>query len=435
MKKQQSKCDCKFNDIEKQEIKDNELIKENEILDLIAGDYLELINSSNIFIVKCYKYIFRYITDSFGALISLIILCLSIIFTILFYIKELPTIKIYIFALIENYLSFLNKPKLNFPPKKLLKIRDLGKNNITKIKKENQNDNKDKGKKHITVNSSKTINIKEKTSSNNLIVTFKNTSTKKTNNLFEQKTLNNLYLINDKTNAHFFKEYLKTSLDDLYFDDAIVKDKRTFCEYFCENFKDKQIIANTFFAKDPLKTRYIKIILFIFDILLNFVINALFISEDYIRFLYQLEEEDTFFSFIPRSISRLIKTTLVGGIIGYITSFFFIEENKIKSLFKREKNNKKALKQNVISLIKELKKMYLAFIILVFAIALISFFYLLCFNYVYPYTQIEWIKTSIMVIIIRQILSGLIILLEAILRFLSFKTGSEKIYKISKVFK
>ena len=46
----------------------------------------------------------------------------------------------------------------------------------------------------------------------------------------------------------------------------------------------------------------------------------------------------------------------------------------------------------------------------------------------------EWIKTSIMVIILRQILSCLIILLEAILRFLSFKIKSEKMYKFSKLF-
>jgi len=150
--------------------------------------------------------------------------------------------------------------------------------------------------------------------------------------------------------------------------------------------------------------------------------------------LYHLDEEDSFFTFIPRSISRFIKTTIVGEVIGYITSFFFIEEKKIKSFFKREKDNKIALKQNVIMLIKELKKRYLTFIIIVFVIILISFFYLLCFNYVYPYTQMEWIKTSIMVIILRQILSCLIILLEAILRFLSFKIKSEKMYKFSKLF-
>lgn len=37
--------------------------------------------------------------------------------------------------------------------------------------------------------------MKEKTSSNNLIITFKNTSTKKNNDIFEQKTINNLYSI------------------------------------------------------------------------------------------------------------------------------------------------------------------------------------------------------------------------------------------------
>jgi hypothetical protein len=153
-------------------------------------------------------------------------------------------------------------------------------------------------------------------------------------------------------------------LDDLEFDDAIVKDRRKFCEYFCDNFKDKQTLTNTFFASDPIKTRSIKIILFIFDIILNFVINALFISEDYISMLYHLEKQDSFFTFIPRSISRFIKTTIVGEVIGYITSFFFIEEAKIKSFFKREKDNKKALKENVIILIKEIKKRYLPFIII-----------------------------------------------------------------------
>ena len=150
--------------------------------------------------------------------------------------------------------------------------------------------------------------------------------------------------------------------------------------------------------------------------------------------LYHLDEQDSFFSFIPRSISRFIKTTIVGELIGYIASFFFIEERKIKSIFRREKDNKMALKQSVITLIKELKKRYLSFIIIVFVIIIISFFYLLCFNYVYPYTQEEWVKTSIMVVIIRQILSCLIILLETVLRFLSFRAQSEKIYKFSKVF-
>ena len=87
----------------------------------------------------------------------------------------------------------------------------------------------------------------------------------------------------------------------------------------------------------------------------------------------------------------------------------------------------------MIQFIKELKNRYLSFIILVFFIIIISFFYLLCFNYVYPYTQIEWIKTSVTVIVIRQLLSCLIIFLEVVFRFLSFKIQSEKLYKFSRV--
>ena len=151
--------------------------------------------------------------------------------------------------------------------------------------------------------------------------------------------------------------------------------------------------------------------------------------------LYHLDKQDSFFSFIPRSISRFIKTTIVGEVIEYIADFFLLEESKIKSLFKREKENKIALKENVIIFIKELKKRYTSLIILVFIIIIISFFYLLCFNYVYPYTQLEWIKTSVMVIIIRQLLSCLFIFLETVLRFISFKTNSEKLYKFSKVLK
>ena len=114
----QAKCDCQFNDIEKQENKNNELIKENDVLDAVAGDVLEFINASNIFIVKCYKYIFRHITNSFGAIFSLILLSINIMFTVLFFVKEFPKLKIYIYTLIENYLSLLSKNNKNAPPKK-----------------------------------------------------------------------------------------------------------------------------------------------------------------------------------------------------------------------------------------------------------------------------------------------------------------------------
>ena len=155
----------------------------------------------------------------------------------------------------------------------------------------------------------------------------------------------------------FVEEYFETSPDEMEYDDAIKKDHRTFCQYFAENLKEKQIIANTFIANDPIKPRSIKIILFSLNIILYFVINGLFISEEYISELYYIDEEDeNFFSFLPRSIERLIYTTIVSLVIGYLTGFFFLEEKKVKGIFKRDMENKTVLKENIKNLIKSLKK-------------------------------------------------------------------------------
>ena len=45
--------------------------------------------------------------------------------------------------------------------------------------------------------------------------------------------------------------------------------------------------------------------------------------------------------------------------------------------------------------------------------------------------KLEWIKSSIFIIIFMQILSLLLILLESIVRHISYLFKSEKLYKIS----
>ena len=101
-------------------------------------------------------------------------------------------------------------------------------------------------------------NIKDSNSSKNLKNSLKAEKSKISQNLYGDsfvkiKFFN--YLHTDNKNEEFFRKYLETSLDDLEFDDAIVRDKRTFCLYFYDNFKEKQVIANTFCARDNLKTR------------------------------------------------------------------------------------------------------------------------------------------------------------------------------------
>ena len=218
------------------------------------------------------------------------------------------------------------------------------------------------------------------------------------------------------------------------YDDAIVLDKRKFGEHFLECLKEKQIIAHTFIADDIMKPRTMKIIVLILNFILYFVVNGLFFSESVISELYEIDEsEEHFFSYFERSIERIIYCTLVSIVISIITDFFFVQEIKMKGIFIREKEEPIILKQKIVELINDIKVRNIAFIITASIILLFSFFYLLCFNYVYPNTQIEWIKSSITIVIIMQLLSFLKCLLESGLRHLSFLVKSEKLYKISKM--
>ena len=205
------------------------------------------------------------------------------------------------------------------------------------------------------------------------------------------------------------------------FDDVIKKDKRKFFEYYCESIKQKQLIINTFIVKEPLKPITIKMMLFIMNILLYFVINGLFYNEEYISEVYHLEEEEKFFSFFKRSVNRIVYTTIVTVIVNFIIEFFYIEEKKLKGIFNREKEDLISLQCEVALLIKNIHNSYISYIILSFILFFMFLYYILCFNYVYPYIQGEWIKSSIIIVIIIQLLSFLYSIVETILRVISFQ--------------
>ena len=452
-----SVCDCSFVDIAQ-----NNIIKENVILDNIFGEVFDAISESNILVMTCYKYIFKHFARSVGGWLCLIILIMQIGLTIFFYLYESVKLKRYIFNLTEGYLNYLsrkekgNSIKINrdktAPPKKQSKILDDLKNNKkqkNKIKKEGnievyrfntQNkENKVKAKIKMDKSSVKNPNfavIKNKSTSNKELIQSNNALINPLSKLKDElqkdiKSADDSDKI--KINDEFFKEYLATPLDDMEYDDAFVKDKRTFRENFTETLKARQMIAYTFISDDPLKTRGTKIMLFGLNIILYFVVNGFFFSEDYISEVYNSTEEEKFFSFFTRSYSRFIYCTIVSIVISYLTELFFVDEQKIAYIFKKEKKDRNILKQKIFSLIKDITNRYLGFIITVYIIILFAFYYLLCFNYVYPKTQVEWVKSSIVILIIMQILSLLSCFLESGFRILSFKCQSEKLYKISRL--
>ena len=458
-----STCDCKFKDIA-----NSDAIKDNAILDEAFGDVFDIINSSNILVFKCFKYIFKHFTRSIGGWISLGLILAHIAMTLVYLLFEAIKCSKYIYTLTKNYIYYISKKKKPLaPPRRSIKNGSLNEailgseKNKKKGKKQLQpilraNHGKDdfsvlfQGNTRLKISKYEEIEIDDKfsekksnkvnTKINKLnkvekletkaILKESKTEKEKINEKNKDDDLDDLNSI--EYDKDFFEDYLKTDPDDMEFDDAVVKDKRKYCEHMKENLIEDQIILSTFVAEDKLKPRSIKIIIFILNVILYFVVNGLFFSEEVITELYNIDEdEENFFSFLPRSIERIIYSTIVSIVVSIITNFFFIEEKKIKGIFKRQKDDIPNLKQNIKQLMKDIKLRYIIFIIIVGVILIISMFYLLCFNYVYPYSQSEWIKSSIAIMIIMQILSLLKCILETSLRYLSMKFNSEKLYKIS----
>ena len=445
-------CECKLNNI-----LGNNMLEDNLLFQLQFGDLEDMISKTNIEIIKCYKKAFKskYFINSFGNFIILLFIIIQIIMIFLYFYKSSFLMRKYIFHLKANFISFYKsqksleendnieknfEEKLFAPPKKgnlINKIKDEFNedNNQTRIKKRNASFHRKKKVKinvqqnsdfHKSTQTKTVLNKKKKNkkSSKSLDKKFlnidKNTSKEleTSNKIFSNERYPKSLSFVNKIDSNIL-DYLATDLNDMDYDDAIRRDKRKFCEYFYERLKMNQFILNTFINEDKLKPRTIKIILFILVIDLYLFINALFINEDYVSEIFHLTKEERFFSFVPRSYDRFFYATIVGVILNFILDFFFIQNIII------------ILEYEIVNIIKDLQKRFIYFIILSFIITVFTWYYLLCFNTIYPHMKEEWIKSSIIIIIGMQILSILVYLLEAIIRFVSFKCESEKLFKLS----
>jgi hypothetical protein len=226
------------------------------------------------------------------------------------------------------------------------------------------------------------------------------------------------------------EEYLKTSLDELDYDDSIMRENRNICHIFIETLVVKQMILDLFYNNNWIIPKTIKAIFFIVRIDLYLFVNALFYNEEYITELYFSNKKEEFFSFIPRSLNRIIYTSIVSTVLNFIISLLFPSENKIKKILLRKKHLKE-MKNKIIITITNIIKNYWIFIGVSYIFGIFTWFYISCFNNAYPYLKIEWIKSSILIIIIIQFLSIFTCFLYAVIRFISIKSKSEKLFKLS----
>ena len=302
---------------------------------------------------------------------------------------------------------------------------------------------------HILDNNKLNISSKYKLKEDNISSKFKlkdeNLSTKKMTkvdsvmsceHIQKRKTVKkgNIDMDIEKKEKIDIKEFLSVSFDENDFDDVMDKEKRTFCKYFSEKFQENQIFINSFFVKEPLRPKSIKILVLISTIELYFIVNALFYTEEYLSEIFYIDEKDSFFAFAPRRINHFIYIFAVIGIISYIIGYFFIEEKKIKKMFLRNKEGDMKLKYEISMILKDIKSRFTILISIIIFISIIGFIYISCFNNVYPNSKEEWIKSSLFIIIVTQLINLIVTFAESLIRYIAIKCNSEKLFKLSLIF-
>ena len=416
-------CQCALNDLI-----NNDFLGNNVFLQQSLGEFTDILTKTNIEVLKCYKDVFNknIYKNNTGFIIVIVLITVKLVMIFIYYYKSRFIIKKYVMGLTDKFIIFLSTQKKNNnsivnysnrsnPPKKEEFIEIKEDKKLPKITKR-----KKKGKNQIN----KFIELNNRKNSNDII--------DKSDEFFEEKiegtVINNIE--NDNNLNINIQDYIETDLDEMDYDDAIRKDKRKFCQYFYSRIINDQIILSTFLNQEILKPLPVKIILLILNIDLYFIINGLFFNENYISELLN-QQKETFSSIINRILDRIVIITITGVIINYIIEFFFVEENKIRGVFKREKNNLIILKYEIVQIIKNTYKKYNIFIIISGIIMIFSLYYSFCFNNVYPSIKGEWIKSSIIIIVIMQILPIIICLMYTSIRFISFKCKSERLFKLS----
>ena len=189
-------------------------------------------------------------------------------------------------------------------------------------------------------------------------------------------------------------------------------------------------IVNIFVINDIIIPKSMKFSLLLIHFDLYFLVNGLFYNEEYISQLYYSEETEKFFTFFTRSVNRIIYTILICWMTNTFLNLLFPMPNKIRKILNGKQKNNNILSNKMIAAVERINNDYKIFLVFGFIIIIFSWFYISCFNYVYPYTKNEWIKSSLLIAIIMQMIPGIFGIFLGFFRFMSIYCKSEKLYKL-----
>ena len=361
---------------------------------------------TNFDVIKCYYLIASvdYITKNPGFyLLSLILLFLFIIIFI-FIFKGYNSLS----QRIDEAIKMKFHPELDVSNKNLivLKIKIKHKNS-SRIKKNKNKRSKSTKNMNRDMNKPKTINIRgNSVASNYNMMSNKNSDPK--NQLTKVDSLGQLNKENDGNAYTFENDY---ELNNISFQQAIKIDNREFCDLYRSLIKNKQLIMFSFFDFNSYNSPIIKKTIFFLSFIYHYGFNAFFFTDEILDTIFEEEGKYNPLVLVPLAVYSAMITTVF---IKLLVDFLVLTEKQVLRI-KNEETEEKANDEK-----KRLLKITIIKLCIFFSINIILliffWFYLTCFNAVYPNTQIFLVINTAISFVISNIIPLIYNLIPAFIR-------------------
>ena len=188
-------------------------------------------------------------------------------------------------------------------------------------------------------------------------------------------------ILNSKYKTFENKIINDNEINLLEYDQAREKDKRTFSQYYFSLLRTKHILIFTFFQNHDYNSQSIKIYIFFFTFAINYVVSAMFYSDET---MHKINVDKGSFDLsyqLPIMIYSLLISTIIKVVINklglYEEDILLFKKSKNKNLFEQEK------------VLFKIKYKIVLFYIITFILLFFFWIFLGCFCAVYKNTQIH----------------------------------------------
>jgi len=219
-------------------------------------------------------------------------------------------------------------------------------------------------------------------------------------------------------------------MNDLSYEKALEKDKRTYSHYYFSLLKTNHLFFFVFVNNTDYSIKVNKIFLFIFSFTLNLTVNALFFDNKTMHKIYIDKGKYNFIFQIP----QIIYSSVISIAINIIIKQLALSEKDILKI-KQEKINTE-LKEKQQGLFTKLKIKFSAFFILAFILLIAFWYFITCFCGVYENNQSHLFKDTFIGFIFSLIYPFGIYLIPGIFRIKALKAEKKDkncLYKFSQV--